>query len=96
MKIDLKCFSCNETLIFNDRVGLRETCSKCHADVHVCRNCTHYDPKVYNECKEPTAEVVRERDRANYCDFFKAGTASGGQDQRANLLSAAESLFKKK
>ena len=55
-----------------------------------------YDPKVYNECREPSAEVVREKERANFCEYFEAGSQEGAAAQKKDLLSAAEALFKKK
>lgn len=58
--------------------GRRDECDKCRADVHVCRNCKHYDPKVYNECREPQADRVQERIDPNFVIFFEIGTASGG------------------
>ncbi len=97
MKIQLKCFQCGHELSYSERIGLREECDKCGSDVHVCRNCAFYDPKVYNECREPQAEVIQERDRSNRCDYFQAGSggpASG--PSKSDLLSAAEALFKKK
>ncbi|EQD61381.1 hypothetical protein B2A_03251 [mine drainage metagenome] len=33
--------------------------------------CVEYDTSVAKHCREPTAEEVREKDRANFCDFFK-------------------------
>ncbi|MGE3684585.1 MAG: hypothetical protein AB7G93_22950 [Bdellovibrionales bacterium] len=79
---------------FSERVGIREECPKCRADAHVCKNCAFYDPKVYNECREPQAEVIRERDRANRCDYFQPGSggATAGPSQE-DLLKAAEALF---
>jgi hypothetical protein len=95
--IVLKCFKCGQELSFTDRVGLREECGKCRSDVHVCKNCKFYDPKVYNECKEPQAEVVMEKDRANRCEYFQAGSGTGGGGPtKDDLLKAAEALFKKK
>ncbi len=83
-----------------DRVGRREECPSCGSDVHVCKNCQHYDPKIYNECREPQAEVVREKDRSNFCDFFVPGGPGNGQnsakDRAAELLAQAEALFKKR
>ncbi len=96
MAVELKCFNCGELLSFPDKVGRREECPKCRSDVHCCRNCRFYDPKVYNECREPQAEVVREKDRANHCDFFQPGSGEGGSGKsREDLLKAAEALFKK-
>ena len=94
----LKCFSCHKDLEYPEKVGFRAECSHCGEDVHCCRNCRFYDPKVYNECKETSAEVVREKHRANYCEFFQptesvTGSAGTAKD---DLLKQAEALFKKK
>lgn len=96
-EISVKCFHCGTELKFVDRIGLREECSKCRNDVHVCKNCKFYDAKAYNECIEPSAEVVREKDRSNHCEYFQAGGgAGGGGKAKEDLLKAAEALFKKK
>ncbi len=98
MAVTFKCFQCQTELSYMDRVGLREECPKCRSDVHVCRNCQFYDPKVYNECRENQAERVSERDRANRCDYFSAGanSAGSGLSKADQLKAAAEALFKKK
>ncbi|MEK6774167.1 MAG: hypothetical protein AABY64_09505 [Bdellovibrionota bacterium] len=97
MIISLKCFSCSKELSFTDRVSLREECPSCRADVHACRNCSFYDPKAYNECREPQAERVQDRDHANRCDYFSPGNNSGtGVSKADQLREAAEALFKKK
>ena len=96
-KIELKCFGCGAPLEYSDRVSFREECTHCSEDVHVCKNCQFYDPGSYNECRETSADVVKDKERANYCDFFQAGSDSGGEKQKKeDLLSAAEALFKKK
>jgi hypothetical protein len=33
--------------------------------------CVDYHTGYAKHCREPTAEEVREKDRANYCDHFK-------------------------
>lgn len=94
----IHCFSCQKELKFSDsKISFREECPFCRADVHACKNCHHYDPKAYNECKETTADVVREKDRANYCDHFVLAEGRGVViDKAAQLRAAAEALFKKK
>ncbi|MGE3975801.1 MAG: hypothetical protein AB7F59_14850 [Bdellovibrionales bacterium] len=97
--VQVICFQCHTELVFADQVGFRAECTKCHADAHVCKNCIHYDPKVYNECKEPSADKVRDRDRANYCEYFKPRSSASSEapgKAKTDLLSAAEALFKKK
>ncbi len=83
---------------YSNTPGRRDDCSKCHADVHVCRNCKFYDRAAYNECREPSADRVIEKDRANFCDFYQPGNPSGPSedDAQAKLRAAAEALFKKK
>lgn len=95
--IVVRCFSCGTENTLPDSVGLREECQKCGADLHSCRCCIHHDPKVYNECKEPQAEVVREKERANFCDFYSASIKGGkAGPSKDDLRAAAEALFKKK
>ena len=97
MSSELFCFNCNAAIPIVGQIGRRDDCAKCRADVHVCRNCEFYDPKVYNECREPQAEVVKERDRANFCDYFSPRQGQGaGVDKAAALRAAAEALFNKK
>ncbi len=93
----LNCFHCGAEIQFMDRLSIRAECEKCHSDAHVCKNCAFYDPKVYNECREPQAEVVQEKERANRCEYFQpSGGAGGVAKSKQDLFSAAEALFKKK
>jgi hypothetical protein len=91
---EIECFSCKNKLSVPLPVSRREECSHCRSDVRTCKNCLFYDPKVYNECRETSADVVREKDRANMCDYFQP-RIPGGVDPKKDLLAAAEALFKK-
>jgi hypothetical protein len=94
--VDVVCFNCGKVTQFADRVGFRGECESCHADSRVCKNCRFYDVKAYNECREPSAEVVLIKDRSNRCEYFAAGGGSGPQkDPTEELRKAAEALFKK-
>ena len=64
-----KCGAALEDLLLP--LSRRAECEACHADLHVCRLCTYYDPRVRSGCDEPRAEEVRDRERANFCDYFK-------------------------
>jgi hypothetical protein len=46
-------------------------CKACHAPLHVCRLCEFYDTRVAKSCREPIAEEVKDKTRANFCDYFK-------------------------
>ena len=94
----MSCFKCGAGIPLLGIVGRRDECFKCHSDLHVCKNCKFYDPSAYNECREPQADVVLEKERANFCDFFqpRAPGDKSPVDKQKELLAAAEALFKKK
>ena len=94
----MRCFACGKAipLAAGERVGFRDTCDACKADVHVCRNCRHHDPSAYNECREPNAERVGERDRANRCDYFSPGEGAAAAKAADSAKSKLEDLFKKR
>ena len=70
------CAGCGADLGRMERVGRRDTCSKCGVDLHSCRQCRFYDPRAYNECGEPQAERVLDKTRSNFCDYFTPADAS--------------------
>lgn len=92
----VKCFRCNQALAFSpmDMIGRHEECPSCYQGLHCCRMCHFYDASSYNECKEPMANRVLDKEKANFCDFFKLGSASKGASNKNELLGAANSLFK--
>ena len=92
------CGSCGQSLpIVGNQVGRRDVCPKCDAELHACRHCRHFDPTVAKECKEPFAEVPRDKDGANFCEFFQIGDGTvSEQAKKADALAAAEALFKKR
>jgi hypothetical protein len=95
----VQCFVCDASveLASGERVGFRDTCDACGADLHVCRNCAHHDPSAYNECRETSAERVSDRERTNRCDYFALGHRAGGSggDERGKARDALDALFKK-
>lgn len=76
----MTCWKCGRAipLLSGERVGIRDVCPGCDADLHVCRNCRHFDPSAHGECREDQAEPVRYKDRSNPCDYFTPLTVVGG------------------
>lgn len=93
--MELICFHCQKSLQFEAQISFREECFHCKSDAHVCKNCEFYDVKAYNDCKEPSAEVVKDKERSNFCEFFKPSSRGALIDEKAKLRAAAEALFKK-
>ncbi|SEN03080.1 hypothetical protein SAMN05444354_128108 [Stigmatella aurantiaca] len=92
------CGHCGRPLdIIGNQVGRRDTCPHCGEEVRACRNCRHFEPSASKQCKEPFADVPSDKDSANFCEFFQIG--EGGlhaKEDRAEQLSAAEALFRKR
>lgn len=93
--MEITCYKCGEKLQVLLPVSLREDCPKCRSDVRSCKNCLHYDPNTYNECREPSAERVVDKVKATACDYFSPGSG-GAKKANVDLMAAAEALFKKK
>lgn len=90
------CWSCGKQIELNN-FHRQDSCQSCGRDTHVCKNCEHYDRAYNNECRESSADRVVEKERSNFCDYFKPSDRAGGNAKSANdLKSAAEALFKKK
>ncbi len=71
-------------------------CPNCSSHLHVCRQCEHYDPLVLGQCREEEAEEVREKDRVNFCEWFRPDAAAfdpNAHDAHLESQSAAEALF---
>ncbi|ROR32555.1 hypothetical protein [Inmirania thermothiophila] len=67
----LVCWRCGTALDgIGPRLGRRDACPACRAELHVCRMCALYDPAAAGQCREPVAEPVAEKTRANFCGYF--------------------------
>ncbi|MFO7287636.1 MAG: hypothetical protein LOD94_15710 [Gammaproteobacteria bacterium] len=89
----LVCYRCGAAL---DSLSLpwarRDECPRCRAELHVCRMCTHYAPRLSRGCDEDDAPDVRDKETANFCDYFRprpdafdAGRAAASAAARAEL-----------
>jgi hypothetical protein len=78
------------------KVGRLDTCPHCGADLKCCKNCRMYDPNVHNQCLEPAAEFIRDRERANFCSHFDFRDADAPPSNPSADAAKAklEALFK--
>ncbi len=92
------CYSCGTEIAVIDRVGRRETCPACSADLHCCRGCKFFDPASYNECREPVAERVIDKEAGNFCDFFQIAerVTPSPKDPATEARKKLGELFKKR
>ena len=93
------CVHCGTALDPKTRIVRDSSCKKCARDLHACVQCRFYDRHAHNQCREPNAEWVTDRDRRNFCDYFALNTSmSTGPkaDRAANARSKLDQLFKPK
>ncbi|MFI5398161.1 MAG: hypothetical protein ACHQ9S_21710 [Candidatus Binatia bacterium] len=64
------CHHCGHAIGPVERVGRRDACLRCGADLHCCLNCTFYEPMHHNQCREPQAEPQVDKAVGNFCDYF--------------------------
>ncbi len=73
MTEELQCWKCGAAVVDEPLPLAREAeCRHCRAQLHVCRMCEFYDESVAGRCREPVADEVHEKERANFCDYFVA------------------------
>ena len=97
----MNCWHCAreiEIVAGKDRVGFREDCAGCGRPLHACRNCNFYDPTYNNSCREPVADLVADKERANFCEYFKpaSGRSVKAAPPKSEAQKKLEALFKKK
>jgi hypothetical protein len=91
----LVCWKCGVSLE-NLSLPLRrlEECRACGAELHACRLCEFFDPAVAKSCREPVAEEVKDKSRANFCDYFRPRPgAHAGAPAAEATRSQLEALF---
>ncbi|MDC7239505.1 MAG: hypothetical protein PQJ50_03995 [Spirochaetales bacterium] len=89
-----KCYFCGAGS--SGKIYRTTICSSCGRELKVCKNCLHYDSSSYNQCREPQAERVADKERANFCDYFEPsgeGGSSTGSDKAKEARSKLEDLF---
>lgn len=90
------CHSCRKEIPDDLFVGRQEQCPFCRSDLHSCLNCVFYERGAYNDCREPQAERVLDKDRSNFCDFFRFKNSVQREDELVtNPKDKLDALFKK-
>lgn len=93
----LICWNCGSALTeYPLPISRTAECNQCHADLHVCKLCLYYDLSISNSCQEPIADEVLDKQKANFCDYFKTKPNAfnpTNRDKQNAARHALESLF---
>ncbi len=93
---DLVCWRCGASAADEPLPLARASaCLQCRADLHVCKLCEFYATGIANDCREPIAERVVNKERANFCGYFKPrARAFAPSSQRvAQARDSLDALF---
>ena len=95
MSIELTCWKCGADLKdVPQPLGRRAECPGCGADLHVCRQCRHFDTGKAKQCRELAVDEIKDKTRANFCEWFQAGAGgSTGSQAKSGDRAALDSLF---
>ncbi len=93
--MQFSCCKCGQVIDLPPagRVLSRDTCPKCDSDLHSCRNCRFYDPGKHNQCAEPQAEWVRDKEAGNYCDYFSPNPILSASKRTSSKAEEAKKKF---
>jgi hypothetical protein len=92
------CHACRKEVPRDLKVGRKDACPSCNADLRCCLNCTFHDRTAPKQCKEPVAELVREKTKSNFCDYFifaASRTTATADAQVEEARKTLDSMFRK-
>jgi hypothetical protein len=90
----MNCAFCG-TEISASRIHIRDECSACGRDLHICLHCSFYDANAYRQCRESIKEPVHDKEKANYCDFFCASESGAARvGSGSDAFKKLHDLFK--
>ena len=92
---NLVCWKCGAKIIdIPFPLARTSVCKNCEAELHVCKLCEFYDTAVASQCREPIADHVNDKERANFCDYFKPKPhAYIAQDNNKIARAQLDALF---
>ncbi|MGB5245571.1 MAG: hypothetical protein WBM54_11835 [Woeseia sp.] len=101
MSDNLQCFRCGAALAaLSLPLSRQDQCPQCARYLHVCRMCEFFDPNVARQCREDDAEEVMDKEKPNFCDWFKpaadrfdtsgVSAASRAEQQLASLFGETD------
>ena len=98
MNEKLVCWKCGASLREAPQPLSRiSICLSCHAELHVCRQCSFYDTHKAESCTEQRADPPKDKLRANFCEYFQPrANAWQAQDNSAadKAIDELQKLFR--
>lgn len=91
-----RCFNCSTTL--PPDLDFSGSCPKCNAELHCCKQCSHFEPSTRFQCLKPIPVRIPVKDKNNECGLFtprvtvaREGTTSQPSPSPAPMHAAGPS-----
>lgn len=86
---EVVCWNCGCSLKDIPRpISRHANCPECFEDLHCCRLCVHYAPRLTGQCDDDRADPPVQKENANFCDFFRP-LSDAYEDVRGSRRDAA-------
>lgn len=89
------CWKCSNPIDDSITVFRSSTCPVCGTDLHSCRNCRFYSPGSHYDCHETVEELVVDKERSNFCDWFSVAKNFSESSKDNSLKNDAKANFDK-
>lgn len=89
------CWKCKKNTEQANQITRNSECPICGFDLHTCLNCKFYDKNSHYECHETIDELVKDKERRNFCENFslKMFDSETNDNSSKKALDAFNSLF---
>lgn len=93
MTHNIACYRCGASLsALSLPITRRDQCPECTVDLHVCKMCIHFDQAAPSQCREDDAEDVKEKEVANFCEWYSPSESAFDPQRKSEADQALESL----
>lgn len=93
MSHNIACYRCGESLAaLSLPLSRQDQCPSCGADLHVCKMCVFFDERVPRQCREDGAEDVTDKERPNFCDWYKPSDSAFDPNRKEQAQAAEQAL----
>jgi hypothetical protein len=91
------CWYCGAPVTGSEPLGRSLRCETCGKDLRSCRNCRFFLAGIRGDCAESQADPAADKERANFCDWFRLNPAflapTAGEGRAQGAASSARSAF---
>jgi len=77
-----RCFNCATALAPD--TSFSGNCPKCGAELHCCKQCSHFEPSTRFQCLKPIPARIAAKDKRNECSLFAPRVTVAREGTEAN------------